>query len=89
MTANVGKDGAPALASTFTSHRVASSPTSKPCVSIPELDLFGTTPQCKQNGTKEPDAFDLDVLRGLLAPSAGTPQHAGLLSPSWAPQPPP
>ncbi|XP_042111754.1 epsin-3 isoform X5 [Ovis aries] len=37
----------------------------------PELDLFGDhTPSVKQNGTKEPDAFDLDVLGEALAPSS-------------------
>ncbi|XP_025136127.1 epsin-3 isoform X5 [Bubalus bubalis] len=37
----------------------------------PELDLFGDhTPSVKQNGTKEPDAFDLDVLGEALAQSS-------------------
>nr|XP_058903197.1 epsin-3 isoform X5 [Kogia breviceps] len=41
----------------------------------PELDLFGDPdPSSKQNGTKEPDAFDLDVLgEALTQPSKDTP----------------
>ena len=44
-------------------------------ISIPELDLFGDLdPSSKQNGTKEPDAFDLDVLgEALTQPSKDTP----------------
>uniref|UniRef100_A0A8C3YWG0 Epsin 3 n=1 Tax=Catagonus wagneri TaxID=51154 RepID=A0A8C3YWG0_9CETA len=40
-----------------------------------ELDLFGDPiPSSKQNGTKEPDAFDLDVLgEALTQPSKDTP----------------
>lgn len=70
MTATVGKDGPPALASAFflsQSDHSLSLPTS-PIISIPELDLFGDhTPSVKQNGTKEPDAFDLDVRGEALA----------------------
>lgn len=36
-------------------------------ISVPELDLFGDPiPSSKQNGTKEPDAFDLAVLGETL-----------------------
>lgn len=40
-------------------------------ISIPELDLFGDPiPSSKQNGTKEPDAFDLSVVgEALTQPS--------------------
>lgn len=39
-----------------------------PTVCIPELDLFGDPiPSSKQNGTKEPDAFDLGVVGEALA----------------------
>uniref|UniRef100_A0A8C2SCN5 ENTH domain-containing protein n=1 Tax=Capra hircus TaxID=9925 RepID=A0A8C2SCN5_CAPHI len=45
-------------------------PSGKPSSPV-ELDLFGDhTPSVKQNGTKEPDAFDLDVLGEALAPSS-------------------
>lgn len=36
-------------------------------ISVPELDLFGDPiPSSKQNGTKEPDAFDLGALGEVL-----------------------
>lgn len=36
-------------------------------ISIPELDLFGDPiPSSKQNGTKEPDVFDLGVVEEAL-----------------------
>lgn len=40
-------------------------------ISIPELDLFGDPiPSSKQNGTKEPDVFDLGVVgEALTQPS--------------------
>lgn len=45
-------------------------PSRKPSSPV-ELDLFGDhTPSVKQNGTKEPDAFDLDVLGEALAESS-------------------
>ncbi|XP_061247383.1 epsin-3 isoform X1 [Bos javanicus] len=45
-------------------------PSGKPSSPV-ELDLFGDhTPSVKQNGTKEPDAFDLDVLGEALAQSS-------------------
>lgn len=38
-------------------------------ISIPELDLFGDPiPSSKQNGTKEPDVFDLGAVEEALAP---------------------
>ncbi|XP_060146495.1 epsin-3 isoform X1 [Globicephala melas] len=49
-------------------------PSGKPSSPV-ELDLFGDPdPSSKQNGTKEPDAFDLDVLgEALTQPSKDTP----------------
>ncbi|XP_032471873.1 epsin-3 isoform X5 [Phocoena sinus] len=49
-------------------------PSGKPSSPV-ELDLFGDPdPGSKQNGTKEPDAFDLDVLgEALTQPSKDTP----------------
>uniref|UniRef100_A0A8C0EDH8 Epsin 3 n=1 Tax=Balaenoptera musculus TaxID=9771 RepID=A0A8C0EDH8_BALMU len=49
-------------------------PSGKPSSPV-ELDLFGDLdPSSKQNGTKEPDAFDLDVLgEALTQPSKDTP----------------
>ncbi|XP_027373220.1 epsin-3 isoform X2 [Bos indicus x Bos taurus] len=45
-------------------------PSGKPSSPV-ELDLFGDhTPSVKQNGTKEPDTFDLDVLGEALAQSS-------------------
>uniref|UniRef100_A0A8C6G462 Epsin 3 n=1 Tax=Moschus moschiferus TaxID=68415 RepID=A0A8C6G462_MOSMO len=45
-------------------------PSGKPSSPV-ELDLFGDhTPSVKQNGTKEPEAFDLDVLGEALAQSS-------------------
>nr|XP_020769633.1 epsin-3 isoform X1 [Odocoileus virginianus texanus]XP_020769634.1 epsin-3 isoform X1 [Odocoileus virginianus texanus] len=45
-------------------------PSGKPSSPV-ELDLFGDhSPSVKQNGTKEPDAFDLDVLGEALAESS-------------------
>ncbi|KAM9749635.1 epsin-3 isoform 2-T3 [Dama dama] len=45
-------------------------PSGKPSSPV-ELDLFGDhTPSVKQNGTKEPDAFDLDGLGEALAESS-------------------
>ncbi|MBW03640.1 Epsin-3, partial [Eschrichtius robustus] len=49
-------------------------PSGKPSSPV-ELDLFGDLdPSSKQNGTKEPDAFDLEVLgEALTQPSKDTP----------------
>ncbi|KAM6164929.1 epsin-3 [Rhynchocyon petersi] len=45
-------------------------PSGKPSSPV-ELDLFGESiPSSKQNGTKEPDAFDLDVLGEALTQSS-------------------